>query len=73
MNHPVLAQTVESSLLSSLAYSTDTTLELQFRRGAICRYSAVPPAIFQALIVAPSKGAYFNRHIRNRCYYQRLA
>ena len=64
---------VVSSLLSSIGYSIEATLELEFRSGAIYRYFAVPQAVFQDLIAAESKGAYFNRHVRNRFRYQRLA
>jgi len=64
---------VVSSLLSSMRYSIDATLELEFRSGAIYRYFAVPHAIFQGLIAAASKGAYFNHHVRSRFRYQRLA
>lgn len=64
---------VVSSLLSSIGYSIEATLELEFRSGAIYRYFAVPQAVFQDLIAAESKGAYFNRHVRNRFRCQRLA
>ncbi len=64
---------VESSLLTSVAYSTDQTLQLEFRSGAVYHYFVVPPTIFHALITAESKGAYFNRRIRNRFRYQRLS
>ena len=64
---------VVSSLLASLRYSIDATLELEFRSGATYRYFAVPPAIVHGLIAAESKGAYFNRHVRNRFRYQRLS
>ena len=68
-----LRTTVESSVLSSIGYSLDTTLDLEFRSGAIYRYFAVPSAVFQGLIAAESKGIYFNRSIRNRFPCQRLA
>ena len=64
---------VDSSLLSSAAYSDDGTLQLQFRNGTIYQYIAVPPDIFQDLLAAESKGAYFNRHIRDQFHHQRLA
>lgn len=71
MSRPELMRTaVDSSLLSSIAYSIDATLELEFRSGAICRYYAVPQTIFEELIAAESKGAYFN--VRNGFRYQRL-
>lgn len=64
---------VRSSLLSSIGYSIDTTLELEFRSGAIYRYFEVPQAVFEALIAAESKGAFFNRNVRSRFRYHRLA
>ena len=64
---------VESSVLSSVGYSTDASLELEFRSGAIYRYFAVPRPVFEELIAAESKGVYFNRYVRDRFRYQRLA
>jgi len=64
---------VVSSMLASVAYSIDATLDLEFRSGATYRYFAVPQTLFQGLIAAKSKGAYFNRNLRNRFPYQRLA
>ncbi len=62
---------LESSLLASAAYS-DATLELEFRNGSIYRYFAVPPEVFQALLAAQSKGAYFNQSIRDHFPFQRV-
>ena len=74
MSRPdVMRMSVVSSLLLSIGYSVDATLELEFRSGAIYRYFAVPHAVFDGLIVAESKGAYFNRYVRNRFPYQSLA
>lgn len=73
MNLDAVRIPVQSSLLTSLAYSIDATLDLDFRTGAVYRYFAVPPAIVAAFIAAESKGAYFNRHIRDRFRYHRLA
>lgn len=70
---PDASTTVVSSLLSSMRYSIEAILELEFRNGAIYRYVAVPPAVVEGLIAAESKGAYFNRHIRHRFRYQRVA
>ena len=64
---------VVSSMLASVAYSIDANLDLEFRSGATYRYFDVPEAVFQGLIAAESKGAYFNRNLRNRFPYQRLA
>ena len=64
---------VVSSLLASIGYAIDATLELAFRSGAIYRYVAVPHVVFQALTAAASTGAYFNRHVRNRFRSPRVA
>jgi lysyl-tRNA synthetase, class II len=74
MNQPeFLCTPVKSSLLTSVTYSTDQTLQLEFRSGALYRYFAVPPPVFHALITAKSKGVYFNRSIRNRFRYHRIS
>lgn len=62
-----------SSVLARMTYSLDATLKLVFRNGAIYHYFAVPPPVVDGLIAATSKGAYFNRHVRNHFRYQRLA
>lgn len=64
---------VESSLLASVEYSSDQSLDLKFRSGSTYRYFAVPHAVVEELIAAESKGAYFNQRIRNRFPYQRLS
>ena len=68
-----LTTAVESSLLASISYSIHATLDLRFRSGASYRYFAVPQRVFDELLVAESKGAYFNRNVRGRFRYQRLA
>ena len=57
MNQPEsVAITVESSVLTSVAYGRDQTLQLGFRSGAVYRYFTVPPTVFRALLSAQSKG-----------------
>lgn len=69
MSNPI---PVESSVLSSVAYSDDGILQLQFRNGTAYQYFAVPCAVWQGLLAAQSKGEYFNRYIRDRFHHQRL-
>lgn len=64
---------VSSSLLAVVAYSNHASLDLTFRNGAVYRYFDVPPSVFEQLINAESKGFFFNRAIRNRFSYRRLA
>lgn len=61
---------VASRLLAGMAYDQDRTiLQLEFRGGAVYQYFQVPRQTYQDLWRADSKGAYFNRRIRNvfRC------
>jgi hypothetical protein len=74
MNKPdFLVQPVQSTTLSTAAYdSLSQRLRLEFRSRAVYVYYHVPPTVHEALIAAPSKGAYFNRNIRGRFPFQKL-
>jgi hypothetical protein len=64
---------LESTMLASAAYSPEQTLlDLEFRNGTLYRFFDVPAACFQRFMASDSKGAYFNRNIRNRFRYQLL-
>ena len=63
---------LDSSLLAAMTYSDRATLDLVFRNGAVYRYFAVSTRIVEELRTAPSPGAFFHRHIRNRFRYHRL-
>jgi len=41
-------------------------------RATVYRYFTVPRTILDGLLAATSKGAYFNRHIRDGFPYRRL-
>ena len=47
-------------------------LELQFRNGERYLYFQVPPCLYHNLLDANSKGAFFNRHIRNCFAFKQL-
>jgi hypothetical protein len=58
---------VESSVIRSVGYEPTTAiLEIEFQTDRKYRYFAVPRSVYQALMDAPSAGAYFNQHIRDR-------
>ena len=70
----MLLLAVESTSLVSISYATEqSVLELEFRDGSVYSYIEVPPECVHELIAADSKGAYFNRHIRNRFRCQRVS
>ena len=64
---------IESTTLTAVAYdATRQVLWLEFRSHAVYRYYDVPASVYHALLEADSKGAYFNRSIRDRFPYQRV-
>jgi KTSC domain len=72
--HGVFASRVNlnSSAIALVAYDDHRWLFLvEFRDGAVYLYRDVPPAVYDALLSAPSQGAYFNRTIRDTYAYSR--
>ena len=64
---------IDSSLIRRVTYGTDATLTVHLHQGAVYRYYTVPRTVFEALLAAASKGAYFNRYIRDGFPYQRVS
>jgi hypothetical protein len=59
---------VKSEHLMSVGYDEETrTLEVRFVGKKLYRYQYVPQRIYTGLINAPSKGQYFDQHVRG-CY-----
>lgn len=66
-------QAVQSSSLAAVCYLRErASLLIEFHSGAVYLYEAVDEDIFQGIINAPSKGAFFNQHVRGRYEYHRL-
>ena len=64
---------VDSTTLGSAGHDAQSAvLELQFRSGAVYQYFFVPPRVYQDLLSARSKGAYFNQSIRGKYRFQRI-
>ena len=64
---------LNSTLLASATYQAgESQLLLEFCNGAIYLYFGVSEEIYQTLLAADSKGAYFNRQIRDHFHYTRL-
>ena len=70
--NPDIRTPLSSSLLAAMQYSPQATLDLEFRTGAVYRYFTVPRPVAQGLHAAASKGAYFNRYIKDCFPYRRL-
>jgi lysyl-tRNA synthetase, class II len=59
--------TVASKTLRRVGYDAERRLlQVEFQNRSIYQYFEVPAAVYQDLMQAPSKGAYFNRSIRPR-------
>jgi len=63
-------QDVESTVIDAIGYSR--VLEIRFESGRIYQYYNVPEEIYNAMLVAPSKGKYFNESIRGKYSYQEI-
>jgi hypothetical protein len=62
---------VDSSVLASVLYlPKQRLLEVEFRSGHCHQYSDLPQQLYDELLNAESKGAYFNTNIRN-CFPSR--
>lgn len=68
----ILRTPVSSSSIASIGYAADATLEVEFRHGAVYRYFAVPKEVYDAMTLAESIGAYFNRSVRPHFRYERI-
>jgi len=64
---------VSSSVVASVGYAAKTrTLEVEFVSGRIYQYLDVERDTHDALLAAPSKGTYFNAHIKDEYAYVRV-
>jgi lysyl-tRNA synthetase class 2 len=58
---------VDSTTLRTVGYDAERQLlQIEFHNRSIYQYFEVPATVYQELLKAPSKGAYFNRSIRSR-------
>ena len=65
---------LESETLAAAVYNDSLqTLQLEFRDGNRYVYFGVNFDLFRALLAAPSKGRFFNQHIRRVLPYRRAA
>jgi lysyl-tRNA synthetase class 2 len=58
---------LDSTSLRTVGYDAERQLlQVEFHNRSIYQYFEVPATVYQELMQAPSKGAYFNRSIRPR-------
>lgn len=64
---------ISSTNVASIGYdAANETLEVEFKSGAIYQYFNVGSALFDALMMAPSKGQFLNVNIKNSYPYSRV-
>ena len=60
---------VRSSNIASIGYDESTsTLEVEFRTGAVYQYYEVPKRVYVGLMNASSHGAYFAQYVKDAGY-----
>lgn len=65
---------VQSSNLKTVGYDpTSSTLEVEFHSGSVYEYRRVPVQLHVGLMSAPSKGEYFQAHIRDKYPTRRIS
>lgn len=69
----MILHTVNSRAIHAIGYDPERLiLEIVFTGGGIYRYAHVPPQVAGAFLRAPSKGRYFQDHIRGAYAMHRL-
>ncbi len=64
---------ISSSVIRWFAFDSDTgALEIEFVSGAQYRYAGLPKPVLKAFEAAPSKGRFFDAHIRERFQTERV-
>ena len=62
---------VDSSAVERVDYTADTgTLDIWYMGGGHYSYFGVPPEVYEALLAAPSIGAFVNSHVKAHYRYQ---
>jgi len=58
---------VDSTTLRTVGYDAERQLlQIEFQNRSIYQYFEVPATVYEELLQASSKGAYFNRSVRPR-------
>jgi len=64
---------ITSSAILAIDHDARTdAMKVRFTTGSLYAYAGVPRAVYDAFLAAPSKGEYFNAHIRDRYAYDEI-
>ncbi|QEH39544.1 KTSC domain-containing protein [Chitinophaga sp. XS-30] len=62
-----------SSVVAAIRYNeASATLRIIFVSGMVYDYEAVPPAVYQAMKAASSKGTFLNRYIKGHYAFKKV-
>jgi len=62
-----------SSVVLAIHYDpASATLKIVFVSGTVYEYRNVPGKIYKAMKAAPSKGIYFNKHIKEKYPFEKI-
>jgi hypothetical protein len=66
-------QPVKSNSIRSIGYDAAAeTLEVEFQDGGLFRYFAVPEFLYRGLMLAESKGGFFNTRLHGRFKFEQV-
>ncbi len=66
--------TVRSTAIHAIGYDPEhLLLEVVFKAGGIYRYAHVPPQVVRQFLASPSKGRFFQDHIRGSYMMHRIS
>jgi hypothetical protein len=69
----MMRKIVQSTSVRAVGYDADSqTLEIEFQQGEIYQYFGVSEFLFKGLMLAASKGTFFNRNIEGRFKYREV-
>jgi hypothetical protein len=64
---------VVSTSIASIGFDADNeTLEVEFVNASVYRYRDVDEDVYERFLAAPSKGTFFNEHIRDAYLWERV-
>ena len=62
-----------STVVAAMHYDPEhTTLRIIYRSGMVYDYLGVPPAVYDAMKAASSKGEYLNKHIKGKYAFEKV-
>ena len=70
---PIKMHPCTSSQIAKFGYDPESsTMRIEFSRGGLYDYRAVPATVFQDFVAASSKGSFHYHNIRTKFAYDKL-